>query len=192
MFMKNWKKEIFTIPNLLSLFRILLIPVYAAIYRNAHQPSDYLLAGMILTTSCLTDMADGKIARHFKTISTVGKILDPLADKLTQLSVMICLSMRYPVLYQLLALFLVKEIFQLFASVMNLCKGKMLEGALMEGKVCTTVLFISLILLVFFPLADPAVVNTIALVDCGFLILAFLQYIRAFFGKDAKLQDMDP
>ena len=192
MFMKNWKKEIFTIPNLLSLFRILLIPVYAAIYRNAHHPSDYLLAGMILTTSCLTDMADGKIARHFNTITTTGKILDPLADKLTQLSVMICLSMRYPVLYRVLALFLIKEIFQLFASVMNLCRGKMLEGALMAGKVCTTVLFISLILLVFFPLADPAVVNAIVLVDCGFLILAFLQYIRAFFGKDAKLQDMEP
>ena len=76
MFIRNWKKEILTIPNILSLFRLVLIPVYVAIYLNG----DYYLAAGILAVSCLTDLIDGKIARHFILISTVGKILVPLAD----------------------------------------------------------------------------------------------------------------
>ena len=86
--MKNLKKEIFTIPNLLSLFRLVLIPVYVVIYLNARAPEDYFLAGGILAVSCLTDLVDGKIARHFNMISTVGKVLDPVADKSTQFTLL--------------------------------------------------------------------------------------------------------
>ena len=84
MFSEKWKKEIFTIPNLLSLFRILLIPVYVNLYLEAKEDYQYLLAGSVLALSCLTDLADGIIARNFHMISNVGKVLDPLADKLTQ------------------------------------------------------------------------------------------------------------
>ena len=63
MFIKNWKKEIFTIPNLLSLFRLVLIPVYANIYLNAKDNFAYFLAGAIMAVSCITDLIDGKIAR---------------------------------------------------------------------------------------------------------------------------------
>jgi len=191
MMIKDWKKEVFTIPNLLSLFRLLLIPVYVQIYLNAEKPSDYQLAGLILAISCLTDMVDGKIARHFNMITNLGKLLDPMADKFTQLAITICLSLRYPVLLNVLVLFLVKEFFQLFAMVLNLRKGKMLDGALMVGKVCTTVLFVSLILLVLFPNIDPVWVDIIALIDGGFLAVTFVQYVRAFFGKHAKVQDIE-
>ena len=75
MIIKNWKKEIWTIPNLLSLFRLVLIPVYITIYVNAKDNADYYIAAGILAVSCLTDLIDGKIARHFDMISTVGKFL---------------------------------------------------------------------------------------------------------------------
>ena len=55
MFIKNWKKDIFTIPNLLSLFRLVLIPVYATVYLNATQNYQFILAGFILAVSCLTE-----------------------------------------------------------------------------------------------------------------------------------------
>ena len=61
--MNNWKKDILNIPNLLSLFRLALIPVYVSIYLHASRPEQYYLAGGILAVSCLTDMIDGKIAR---------------------------------------------------------------------------------------------------------------------------------
>lgn len=191
MFIKDWKKEVFTIPNFLSLFRLVLIPVYVVIYLNATQTSDYFIAGAILAVSCLTDMIDGKIARHFNMISTVGKILDPIADKLTQFTLTLCLSINYPVLRFVLGLFVIKEGFQGIVGLVNLRRGKMLPGALLAGKVCTTVLFISLIVLVLMPDLNQAVITTIAVVDTIFLSYAFITYIFAYFGKNRKIQDME-
>lgn len=191
MYMKNWKKEILTIPNFLSLFRLLLIPVYVCVYLNARYQRQYLLAGAIMALSCLTDMIDGKIARHFHMISNVGKVLDPLADKFTQLALILCLSAKYPILYPVLALFLVKEFFQLIVAIVHIRRGKALPGALMAGKVCTTVLFVSLIALVLFPqLSEPAV-DVIVLTDGVFLTISFVSYILAYYGKNAKVQDVE-
>ena len=191
MFIKNWKKDIFTIPNLLSLFRLVLIPVYATVYLNATQNYQFILAGFILAVSCLTDMIDGKIARKYGMITTLGKVLDPLADKLTQLTLTICLSMKYPVLYPVLGLFIMKELFQLVIGVVFLRKGKMLPGALLAGKVCTTILFISLIALVLLPNIDPAAVTVIAVIDVLFLAVSFMSYAMAYFGKNVKVRDID-
>lgn len=190
MFMKSWKKEILTIPNLLSLFRLGLIPVYVRIYLKAREPVQFYIAGMIMALSCLTDLVDGKIARHFNMVSTLGKILDPLADKITQLSLTICLSLKYPVLNPVLALFLVKEVIQLILGAIFLYRGKMLDGALMAGKICTTVLFTSLIALVLFPGMPAAVVNAIALTDSVFLMISLTHYLLAYFGKTSMIKDL--
>lgn len=191
MLYKNWKKDIWTIPNLLSLFRLVLIPVYVSIYLHAETRAQYVLAGCILAVSCLTDMIDGKIARKFNMITTLGKMLDPLADKLTQLTLILCLSMKHPVLYPVLALLVVKELVQLGLGVRFLRRGKMLPGALMAGKVCTTVLFVSLITLVLFPGITGTAVNCIALIDGVFLAISFLSYLHAYFGKEVKVRDIE-
>ena len=188
---KKWKKEIFTIPNLLSLFRLVLIPVYVAVYLNAREPWQYYLAGAILAASCLTDLIDGKIARRFNMISTVGKVLDPVADKATQFTLTLCLSIHHPVLRPVVILFTIKECFQLIVGIIYFRKGKMLPGALIAGKICTTVLFVSLIALVLFPGMPHSVVTAIALVDTGFLIISFISYIIAYFGRNPIVQDMD-
>ena len=190
MFIKDWKKEVFSIPNLLSLFRLALIPVYAYIYLNATETYHFLLAGTIMAVSCITDMIDGKIARRYNMVTTLGKILDPLADKITQFTLTLCLSLEHPVLMPVLALFVVKEIFQLVMGILHLCKGRMLPGALMAGKVCTTVLFISLIALVLFPNIPPVAVDLIAVIDGVFLAISFVSYILAYFGKNRKVQDL--
>ena len=177
--MTNWKKEVFTIPNFLSLFRLLLIPVYVYLYLNAERTSQYVAAGLVLALSCLTDMVDGKIARKCHMISKVGMLLDPVADKATQTTLLICLSMKYPVLYPVLAL------------IIAYLNGKMLPGALLIGKVCTTVLFVSLIALVLFPEIPSQFVDLIAMVDAGFLGVSFVCYICAYYGKNKKVQDVD-
>lgn len=191
MFIKDWKKDVFTIPNLLSLFRLVLIPVYVVIYLNAQELWEYFLSAAILAVSCLTDMIDGKIARHYNMISTLGKILDPIADKATQFTLTLCLSIKYPVLRFVLVLFIIKELFQGIAGLVNLRRGKMLPGALIAGKVCTTILFISLILLVLMPDLDESIINAIALIDTGFLTWSFISYILAYFGKNTKVQDLE-
>ena len=190
MFRINWKKEILTIPNLLSLLRLVLIPVYMTIYLNATTASDYYLSAAILAVSCLTDMIDGKIARHFNMISTIGKILDPFADKATQFTLILCLALKHPVLWYLVGLFVVKEGFQLIAGGIMLRKGRMLDGALMSGKVCTTVLFVSLIILVMLPALPETVIMVITILDSVFMFNAFIQYVFAYFGKSNYIHDI--
>lgn len=188
MFIKDWKKDLFTVPNMLSLFRLLLIPVYMVIYLGAEDVTDHFIAAGILAVSCLTDMFDGKIARHFNMISTVGKILDPLADKATQFSLIVCLALKYPPLLSLVCLFVVKESFQLIAGILTLRSGKMLDGALISGKICTTVLFISLILMVLFPTLKPLYVHIIIVVDGLVMLIAFIDYARVYYTQSPKIQ----
>ena len=190
MFSEKWQKELITVPNLLSLFRIALIPVYLTVYHKAATDRDYLLAGSILAVSCMTDMADGIIARRFQMITQVGKVLDPLADKLTQFSLILSLSARYSLLCPVLILFVTKELFQCGALLFFARKGKALPGALIPGKLCTAVLFLSLILLVLFPRISSKGVFLLTLTDLGFLFYAFGSYLTAYFGKDSCLTDL--
>lgn len=191
MIIKDWKKEILTIPNLLSFFRLALIPVYMSIYLNAQETKDYLLAGSILAVSCLTDLVDGKIARAFNMITTFGKFLDPLADKLTQFALLLCLAIRYPVLWAVFMLFVLKELFQLFAGIIAARHGYILKGALFSGKVCTTVLFCSLVAMVVFPHIQTATISLIAMVDGVFLMVAFADYFITYLGKKSRFQPID-
>lgn len=187
----NWKKDVLTIPNMLSLFRLALIPLYVSIYLNAEDAADYYLASAILAVSCLTDLIDGQIARHFNMISTVGKVLDPLADKITQFTLVVCLAVRHSVLWIIVCLIFVKEIFQLIAGIVAFRRGRMLKGAQITGKVCTTVLFISLILMVMLPELKPTVVNWIALIDGIFLLIAFADYVTVYIRKGSKFQALE-
>lgn len=184
----DWRKEVFTIPNILSMFRLALIPLYVSIYLNAKEAADYYLAAAILAVSCLTDMIDGQIARRFQMTSTVGKVLDPFADKITQFTLVVCLAVKYPVLWILMTLFVVKELFQLVAGIICYRKGRMLKGAQITGKISTTVLFVSLIVLVMFPEIPGAAVPWIALVDGIFLLIAFADYVSVYIRKGAKFQ----
>lgn len=190
MLIKDWKKDLFTIPNLLSLFRLVLIPVYVVIYLNAQDDTDHYIAAGILAVSCLTDAIDGKIARHFNMISTVGKILDPIADKATQFTLIVCLAIRNPVLWILVCLFFIKECFQLIAGLMTLRKGQMLSGALISGKICTTVLFVSLIVLVMMPHLSETVIFAITTLDCVVVLIAFICYARVYYTHSPMIQDL--
>ena len=192
MIIKNWKKEILTIPNLLSLFRLLLIPVYMLIYLNASSPVHYSIAGAILAVSCLTDLIDGKIARRFNMISTVGKILDPLADKITQFTLIMCLAIKYEVLWLIVILFVTKESFQLIAGIITLRQGKMLQGALFSGKLCTVILFLSLIVLVLFPDIISSAVTVIAVIDIIFMLIAFVDYLIIYCKRTPMIQKLHP
>ena len=187
---RNWKKEIFNIPNLLSFFRLALIPVYITTYLRAVDWYDYAVSGGILAVSCLTDMLDGRIARKYNQITTLGKILDPVADKATQFALTLCLSMKYEALRWVLALFIVKELFQGLVGLLYLRKGMMLPGAIFAGKVCTTVLFVSLIFMVLFPTLPETVINVIAVVDSVFLTFSFIGYAFAYFGRNQQLKEL--
>ena len=186
---QNWKKQVFTIPNILSLFRLILIPVYIYLYLNAQSLADYHLAAAILAVSCLTDAVDGQIARRFNMITAVGKVLDPLADKITQFTLIICLAMRHPVLWSIIGLFVAKELFQFVAGYIIVRHGRILKGAQISGKICTTVLFVSLTLLVLVPDIHPNWVLGITVADGLFLLIAFIDYIFVYVRKSEELTE---
>ena len=83
-------ENVWTIPNLLSFFRILLIPAFAVLFSKGQ----LVWAVVMLALSGLSDFFDGKIARRFNQVSELGKILDPIADKLTQATIAIMLFME--------------------------------------------------------------------------------------------------
>lgn len=190
MFIKNWKKEVLTIPNILSIFRLALIPVYVLIYLRATTTADYFLAAAILAVSCLTDLIDGKIARHFNMISNLGKILDPLADKATQFTLIVCLALQHISIRYVLVVFFIKESFQLIAGAIKMRTGKMLKGALLSGKICTTVLFLSLIFMIFIPTLDKKIINIISVVDIAFLLIAFTDYVLTYIRNGSMFQEI--
>lgn len=190
--MKDWRKDILTIPNLLSLFRLLMIPVYMVIYLRAREPADYALAAAILAVSCLTDMVDGQIARRFNMASTLGQLLDPVADKATQFCLLLCLAMEYPILWSLSLLFVIKEGFQLIAMWIAYRHGKMLRGALISGKISTTVLFLSLIAMVLLHnIINMTAVWIITFVDGVFMLIAFVHYIFTYWKNTPMIKDLD-
>lgn len=181
-----FKKGIFTIPNLLTLLRLALIPVYTTIYLDRENSQ---LAAGVLAFSCLTDLLDGMIARRFHMVSNLGKFLDPLADKITQLTVLLCLSTRYALINALIPLFIVKECMQCALAYFHFRNGKTLGGALWAGKISTAVLFISLIVLMALPYASTAFVTFLVLSDVLVLVISLVNYLNAYLKNTDKLCD---
>ncbi len=179
---KQLKKEIFTIPNILSMVRIAFIPVYAYMYLTAETTADLYICTALMGVSMVTDLFDGMIARKYNMITTLGKILDPIADKLTQVVVLVCLATRFNPLFWVLGVFLAKEGFMTIMGLINLRKGRMLDGALMAGKVCTAVLFMSMGLLMLVPNMPNEGAIIIAVIDILAMFISFWFYLSTYMG----------
>ena len=189
--MRYSKKEIFTIPNLLSVFRIILIPVYAVLYMKAQATKDYIISAVVFIVSALTDMADGIIARKFNMRSRIGIMLDPFADKLTQGVVILCLTLRNLNIFPLLVIFIIKEGFMFVMACRLLHRGKMLDGALFAGKICTTVLFVSMAVLVVFNNIPTAGVYSIVALCSAFMIFSLVSYARCFIRETEHIRGIE-
>ena len=147
---KSNLKELFegwnTIPNWLCFLRIALIPVFSVLFIKNH----YIAAFIIMIVAALTDLFDGKIARKYNMVSNLGKILDPIADKLSQMAIVIILIVKFwqgPLKY-LFIMFIVKELLMLAGGALLLSKGLRPTAAEMWGKVATTVFYVFMILII--------------------------------------------
>lgn len=158
--MKAILKELFTgcltIPNLLSVIRIALIPVFGILFNNGN----YGWAVFVLAVSGLTDFFDGKIARKFNQISALGKMLDPVADKLTQITIAILFYITFSsssdetvkTFSWIFLIFLVKEALMIVAAVIMIIFGLKPCAAEMPGKIATFAFyFIMCIIIAFGP-----------------------------------------
>lgn len=179
--MKNLKKEVFTIPNIMGYFRIILIPIFLYIYYNATSVRDYYIVAGIVCISGITDFLDGYIARNFNMITEFGKFIDPLADKLTQAALVFSLAFRHKLMWYLVGLFIIKEGFMAIMGIIMLRKGKKLDGAKWFGKLCTAILYIVMFILILFPRMNDTRANFLIVV-CGiFMLMSFILYIPVFY-----------
>ncbi len=169
----NCQKKILTIPNLLSLFRLLLIPLFVWLYL---EKQDYRMTTVVLVLSGLTDVVDGYVARHFNMVSDFGKVLDPVADKLTQLAMLFCLLDRFHFMLIPLILLVVKELFAAVTGLMTIYKTKVVLGADWHGKATTLALYTMMIVhLVWYSI--PVAVSNILIGLCvAIMLLSFVLY----------------
>lgn len=184
--MSNFKKspikkaDWLAIPNLLSIVRILLIPLFVYIYVNESLPHNYLWAAFVVILSGATDYLDGVIARKFDMITNLGKVLDPFADKLTQWAIIICLVFTWPGMVIVIAIFVVKEITLLICQIILFRNGKVMDGALWYGKVSTFIFYGCALILVAFPQMNQILANLLMSLTAIGLLLAFILYTRWF------------
>lgn len=173
--MRQWKKEdVLTIPNGLSVVRLGLIPVFLWLYCKKQK---YAWAAGIILLSGFTDVLDGFIARRWNMVSDLGKILDPAADKLTQLAMIVSLAVRYPVIWHLLGLFVLKELTMGVLGLLVVLRTKEVPSARWFGKACTAVLEISMAVLILFPGLPRPAVEAFVLVSGCMLFFSFVQYV---------------
>ncbi|MDD6856383.1 MAG: CDP-alcohol phosphatidyltransferase family protein, partial [Oscillospiraceae bacterium] len=170
-------KNILTIPNLISLFRILLIPLIIWLYCGKKQ---YTATIAVIVISGASDIIDGKIARKFHMVSDVGKVLDPIADKLTQVTLVICLTARYPWMWALLALFAVKECLMLLWGYLTLKITDTIHSAKWYGKLSTVVLYAVMMILILFVDIPEAGAEALMLLCGGIILLSLVMYGRFY------------
>ena len=171
------KNQILTIPNLLSLVRLLLIPLIVWLYVGQNH---YLAAAAVIVLSGLTDIADGIIARKFHMVSDFGKILDPVADKVTQGAILLCLGHRFPLIFPLVIVFVLKECIMSVMGIYVIRKVGDVKGANWYGKANTVFLYAVMMLLILWPTIYPWLANTLIIL-CFFTVLAsFFLYVRFY------------
>lgn len=175
---RSMGSQILTVPNLLSLFRLCLIPVIAWLYCVR---GNYLLTVLMLLLSGISDIADGIIARRFHMTSDLGKVLDPVADKLTQVVVMLCLLTRFRWMAVPLGAMVVKEAFMGLSGLAVVRKTGVVLGADWHGKAATVLLYLMMSLHILWYDIPPLVSDvTIALCTVMVLISLLLYGIRNY------------
>lgn len=141
-------KNIFTIPNILSYIRIILIVPFVILFIK----ENYLWAAVCLIASALSDCVDGFLARKLNQITKLGKMLDPIADKLTLLAVGVCICVAEYMVIPVVLILIVKDILMITGASIMLKKGVMPCASEWYGKVGTVCFYTSVTAIVVFDL----------------------------------------
>lgn len=141
------------VPNLLSLIRLLLVPIFVAVFFSG-LPYAGLLAAAIFLVAFFTDIADGYIARKYDLVTKLGRILDPLADKLMKAAAAVCLTIRGDIPLWVILILLCKELIMLIGGAVLLRATKDVPSANWFGKCAEGYLVVLIFLLILFPIPE--------------------------------------
>ena len=166
------REQVLTIPNAMSAFRIVLIPFIIWTYAIDR----HYLSVSLVVLSAISDMLDGFVARKLNMISDFGKFIDPLADKLTQAALLVCLMTEHKHIYILFIILAVKELATLFLGAVVFKRHDSVNSAKWYGKLCTAVFEATMMLLMLFPDTPENTVHLAMLVCASVMIFAFVMY----------------
>lgn len=182
------------IPNILTLLRFVLIPgiILAIVNQN------YILAFIILTISGLTDVLDGYIARKYNFITDFGKLIDPLADKATQISILTTLTIVDIIPTWILIIIIIKE-FAMISGASFLYGKDLVVSSKWYGKLATVLFYIAIVVSLFIKQFETLIlsktfvnnaVNPLLSLDKPIYILALvcsvfslIMYFKAFYAQ---------
>lgn len=182
-----------TIPNLLSFFRILLIVPFVYFFLK----ENYVLAAVMLILSGLSDACDGFIARKFNQVTELGKMLDPIADKLTLIAIMVCITIFSPIVLPVMIVLILKDVIMIIGGSRLVKTGIAPPAAKWYGKLGTFMFYISVCLIVFLKAAfnyeNDILSVTLLSITTAIMIFAlvkyFLVYISLLKESDKKVKE---
>ena len=173
---KFTKKEIFSIPNIMGYFRILLIPVFCYLYITAESEREYLYAAFVVLISSLTDLFDGKIARKYNLVTNFGKFMDPLADKLLVCSALICL-IQLGQLPAWVVIIIISREFIISGFRLVAADNGIVIAASYWGKFKTTFQMIAVILMIFNIPALATVTMIMLVIAVVLTVISLVDYV---------------
>ena len=172
------RNQIWTIPNLITLFRLLLIPLMVSLYWKGKTMAALVVFGV----SAVSDIADGQNARRCNKVTDLGKMLDPLADKLTQGAAIVCVARTHPQLFFLLGFMAMKELVQATVGAHSIRRTGQVISAMWFGKLCTVITTASLMAMFAFPRMPKAAVIGLLALCAAMMLVALALYARRWYA----------
>ena len=177
------------IPNAISLFRIALVPVFVA----AYSAGDMYWTLAVLLLCGASDILDGALARRFNMVTELGKILDPVADKLIQAAMMLCAAGKLPQMWLLLSLHVLRELSLAALGLYVRQSTGQVHSAKWYGKLCTAFIYVLMLSLIIFP-ELPIPVSVFGMAVCGMLmvfcmVMYTLDFIRILRQAEKKREE---
>ena len=164
------------IANMITLIRIILTPIFMRLYLEGEHTASMCL----LAAAALSDMLDGFIARRFNMVSSLGKVLDPVADKLLQLAMLLCLLRMIPAVLPLLLLHLLRETGLFVLGCMAYRRCRVLTGAHWYGKLCTACMYTVLGGALMWPDIPEEIIKLGMGLCAGLVLLCMLMYAMEY------------
>lgn len=163
-----------------------MVGIFIAVFLGTEKNGFSWWPVAVLILSGLTDLLDGYIARRYNQITNLGKMLDPAADKLAQIAVCACLTVRYPQIIWLLVFYIVKELAIACGGIFQLRKIKAVPFARWYGKLATCELYVAMGLLLLIPNMQALYVNIIIIATLAIALFALLMYVHLFYIENYK------
>ena len=169
-----------TLPNIISIFRIILVPVFIIVYfSDVHYTKVYAI--LVYAFAALSDFFDGFLARRFKASSNLGKLLDPLGDKLMTFSVMVCITIDGLIPIWAVIVAGLKEILMgVGGIVLYKIAHAELPPSNIIGKASTVVFFLVCVTLMLFRDLPGAAAIALISVAIGLMFMALASYINTY------------